>query len=184
MNIEKFEIEGPLLITPKVFTDSRGDFFESFSEKDFLSLGISSVFVQDNQSRSQKNVLRGLHFQKEPYAQGKLVRVSKGSVLDVIVDLRMNSPTIGKHLKVKLDDVDFKMLWIPAGFAHGFLSLEDETVFNYKCTNYYDKPSESGVIWNDITLGIEWGITNPIVSEKDLLLPSYEEVLHELKVLS
>ena len=176
MKTDSFDIDGPLLITPDVYKDDRGDFLETFSERAFIEVGVKSTFVQDNQSRSLKNVLRGLHFQNSPYAQGKLVRVSKGAVLDVIVDFRLDSPTLGRHLKVVLDDIKCQLLWVPPGFAHGFLALEDDTVFNYKCTGYYHKESESGIIWNDPDLAIEWGIKDPIVSSKDQSLPSYRQV--------
>jgi dTDP-4-dehydrorhamnose 3,5-epimerase len=118
-----------------------------------------------------------LHFQMHPYEQGKLVRVSKGSVLDVVVDIRKDSPTLGKHISVFLDDIECKMFWIPPGFAHGFLSLEENTIFNYKCTQYYNKNSESGILWNDPELGIDWGIENPIVSAKDAGLPTLKETM-------
>ena len=176
MKTDSFDIDGPLSITPDVYKDDRGDFLETFSERAFIEVGVKSTFVQDNQSRSLKNVLRGLHFQNSPYAQGKLVRVSKGAVLDVIVDFRLDSPTLGRHLKVVLDDIKCQLLWVPPGFAHGFLALEDDTVFNYKCTGYYHKESESGIIWNDPDLAIEWGIKDPIVSSKDQSLPSYRQV--------
>jgi len=176
MRIERFDIHGPLLIIPDVFKDDRGDFIQTFSVQEFNEWIPNVEFVQDNQSRSHKNVLRGLHFQKAPHEQGKLVRVSQGSVLDVIVDVRSASPTYGRHMKFHLDDKNCHMLWIPTGFAHGFLALEDNTVFNYKCSGYYHKPAEGGIRWDDVTLGIDWGIGNPIVSIKDLELPSFEEL--------
>lgn len=171
MEISTFEIEGPLLITPKVFHDDRGYFYESYNEPLMLANGIPYKFLQDNQSCSRKGVLRGLHFQAPPFEQGKLVRVIRGSVLDVAVDIRKSSPTYGKYIGVTLSEVNQKMLWIPPGFAHGFLSLEEDTVFLYKCTNVYDKASEGGLIWNDPDLKIDWGITDPLVSPKDLELP-------------
>ena len=168
MNITKTDIQGLIIIEPQIFKDSRGCFFESWNAKKFKQLGISEDFVQDNQSVSSKGVLRGLHFQNPPYAQAKLVRVLKGSVLDIAVDLRKNSPTYGKHVSVILSEQNNKSFFIPKGFAHGFLSLEDNTVFNYKCSDYYNKESEGSLLWNDEDLKIDWQIDNPLVSEKDL----------------
>ena len=168
MNITKTDIQGLIIIEPQIFKDSRGCFFEIWNAKKFKQLGISEDFVQDNQSVSSKGVLRGLHFQNPPYAQAKLVRVIKGSVLDVAVDLRKNSPTYGKHVSVILSEQNNKSFFIPKGFAHGFLSLEDNTVFNYKCSDYYNKESEGSLLWNDEDLKIDWQIDNPLVSEKDL----------------
>ena len=168
MNITKTDIQGLIIIEPQIFKDSRGCFFESWNAKKFKQLGISEDFVQDNQSVSSKGVLRGLHFQNPPYAQAKLVRVIKGSVLDVAVDLRKNSPTYGEHVSVILSEQNNKSFFIPKGFAHGFLSLEDNTVFNYKCSDYYNKESEGSLLWNDEDLKIDWQIDNPLVSEKDL----------------
>ena len=136
MEIEKFDIEGPLLIKPKLFHDDRGSFFESYSELIYKDSGIQYHFVQDNQSRSSINVLRGLHFQLPPWEQGKLVRVAYGKAIDVAVDIRPSSPTYGKHIKVMLDDQSCHLFWIPPGFAHGFLALEENTTFVYKCTNW------------------------------------------------
>lgn len=168
MEIIKTRINELILIQPSVFPDSRGYFFESYKKEEFRKLGIDADFVQDNESMSQKNVLRGLHFQKPPFAQGKLVRVVTGSVLDVAVDLRKDSGTYGKWESAVLSAENKLMMWIPEGFAHGFLGLEDNTIFQYKCTNYYNRGSESGIIWNDPDLEIDWGIENPLVSEKDL----------------
>lgn len=157
-----------LLIDPTVFGDERGHFFESFHQERFNeAVGREVQFVQDNQSLSGKGILRGLHFQAPPYAQGKLVRVLQGSVLDVAVDLRKKSPTYGQHFAVELSAENKKIFWVPEGFGHGFVSLEENTIFTYKCTNYYHKQSEGSVLWNDADLGIDWGITNPIISEKD-----------------
>jgi dTDP-4-dehydrorhamnose 3,5-epimerase len=167
MQIEKTILEGVLIITPKVFQDNRGYFYESFSAKDWEDAGLTNNFVQDNQSLSGKGILRGLHFQAPPYAQGKLVRVVKGAVLDVAVDIRKNSPTYGKHVAVELSETNFKMMWVPAGFAHGFLTLEEDTIFTYKCTNTYNKESEGGLMWNDPAIGIDWKLENPILSDKD-----------------
>jgi len=168
MKLIKTSIKGLVLVEPDVYPDSRGYFFESFQREKFLELGIDADFVQDNESMSQKNVLRGLHFQKPPFAQGKLVRVVRGSVLDVAVDIRRNSKTYGQWESSVLSAANKLMMWIPEGFAHGFLVLEDDTIFQYKCTNYYNKESECGIIWNDPDLKIDWGIENPLVSEKDL----------------
>ncbi len=167
-------MDGPLIIQPKVFADSRGYFFESFSDKLFTDLGIPYKFVQDNQSLSQKGTVRGLHFQANPHAQGKLVRVVQGAVLDVAVDVRVGSPTYGKHFDIELTAENKTMFWVPPGFAHGFSVLEDNTIFLYKCTNLYNKPSEGGLLWNDPELNINWQVNNPIVSEKDLLLPTLQ----------
>lgn len=175
MKIQELDIKGPLLIQPDIFSDERGYFFESFNESKFNDLGIPNNFVQDNQSMSSKNVLRGLHFQNAPYEQGKLVRVVSGAVLDVIVDIRIDSPTFGQNYKVRLDESNKLILWIPAGFAHGFLALEDNTIFFYKCTGFYNKQSESGIIWNDKDLSIDWGVENPIVSDKDEELQTFQE---------
>lgn len=169
MTIEKLSIEGLLVLTPRVFEDDRGYFYESFNQNVFNeAVGHEVIFCQDNQSFSKKDVLRGMHFQKPPFAQGKLVRVTQGAVLDVAVDLRKGSPTYGKYEKVVLTAENHKQFWIPAGFAHGFLTLEDDTVFNYKCTNFYNKESEGGLNWNDPDLQIDWEIkTSPLLSEKD-----------------
>jgi dTDP-4-dehydrorhamnose 3,5-epimerase len=167
MIAEKTFIEGLLGIKPKVFEDDRGYFFESFNEKLLEQAGLKAKFVQDNQSLSQKNVLRGLHFQAPPFAQGKLVRVIKGSALDVVVDIRKKSPTYGKSFAIELDEQNKTMLWVPEGFAHGFCTLLNDTIFYYKCTNYYDKASEGSIIWNDPDLNINWNISDPVLSEKD-----------------
>jgi dTDP-4-dehydrorhamnose 3,5-epimerase len=164
-------IDTPLLdakvIIPKIFEDERGYFYESFNAQNFKDQLGDFTFVQDNQSLSQKGVLRGLHFQNPPYEQGKLVRVLAGSVLDVIVDIRKNSPTYGKHFSYVLCATKKHALWVPPGFAHGFLTLEDQTVFFYKVTNYYNKESEGSIVFNDSDLGIDWGVEDPILSEKD-----------------
>ncbi len=154
-------------IQPNVFEDNRGHFFEFYHKQRFLDAGIKCDFVQDNQSASLKNVLRGLHFQIPPFAQAKLCRVLKGSVIDIAVDIRQNSPTYGKHISIILDDKKKNMLFIPEGFAHGFMTLEDHTIFQYKCSNYYNKETEDCILWNDLDLNINWSANNPIVSEKD-----------------
>jgi dTDP-4-dehydrorhamnose 3,5-epimerase len=158
MKLELTNIKDLFLIQPDVFPDPRGYFFESFQKEDFRKLGIEADFIQDNESMSVKGVLRGLHFQLPPFAQGKLVRVVHGSALDVAVDLRKDSSTYGKWESVVLSAENKLMLWIPVGFAHGFLTLEYDTIFQYKCTNYYNRESECGIIWNDADLKIDWGI--------------------------
>ena len=169
MNIIKTEIEGVVIIEPKVFGDERGYFFESFSEKWFRENVCDTHFVQDNESKSGYGVLRGLHFQKPPHAQAKLVRVVKGKVLDVTVDIREGSPTFGKHVAVELSEDNKRQLFIPRGFAHGFVVLSDEAIFQYKCDNYYAPDYEGGVLWNDSALGIDWQIPmeDIILSDKD-----------------
>ena len=174
MEIIKTSIEGLLIIKPDVFKDERGYFFESYNKERFAKEGLTMDFVQDNESKSSKSVLRGLHFQKPPYAQGKLVRVVKGSVMDVAVDLRKDSPTYGKWESVVLSEDNKLQFWIPEGFAHGFVTLEDETVFNYKCTNIYNKESEGSLLWNDPDINIDWNIENPILSEKDKVSPLFK----------
>ncbi len=164
---KRLEIPGVILITPKVFSDERGFFMESYKESEFKANGINFEFKQDNHSKSSKNVLRGLHYQLEPYAQGKLVRVITGKIFDVAVDIRKGSPTFGKWVSAELSEDNKKMLWIPPGFAHGFLSLEDNTNVLYKSTNEYNKESERGISWNDPEIGIKWPINNPLLSDKD-----------------
>lgn len=174
MKIVETKIKGLYEIETNVFGDERGYFFESYRKNTFEQLGINTDFVQDNESFSVKGTLRGLHFQAEPFAQAKLVRVSLGKVLDVAVDLRKSSPTFGQYHSVILDAKKHNLLLIPKGFAHGFLALED-TVFSYKCSNYYNKSSEDGILWNDTELNIDWQIDQPIVSEKDKLLPTFAQ---------
>ena len=177
MKVTTTAIEGLLIIEPRVFPDDRGYFYESYNKNKFAEAGITHEFVQDNQSFSQKGALRGLHGQANPFAQGKLVRVLQGSVLDVAVDIRKNSPTYGQHLTVELSGTNHLQLWIPPGFLHGFVTLEDDTIFTYKVTNFYDKASEIGVIWNDPTLGICWGVDvrEVLLSPKDEVLPSFAD---------
>jgi dTDP-4-dehydrorhamnose 3,5-epimerase len=167
MNIIKTTIPGLLIIEPGVHIDERGYFFESYHQTNFIQFGIEAGFVQDNESKSNKGVLRGLHFQRPPYAQGKLVRVVKGAVLDVAVDIRPGSPSFGQWKSVMITEANKKMVWVPEGFAHGFLVLEDETIFQYKCTNYYHPDSEGCIRWNDPRIGINWGTDTPILSVKD-----------------
>lgn len=178
MNVIKTDIQGVVIVEPKVFGDHRGYFFESFSEKDFAEAVGEVKFVQDNESKSSYGVLRGLHFQKPPHAQAKLVRVVKGRVLDVAVDLRKGSPTFGKHVAVELTEENHRQLFIPRGFAHGFAVLSDEAVFQYKCDNYYAPQSEGSVLWNDPDIGIEWGIPSEdvMLSEKDRNAPLLKDL--------
>ena len=168
LEFTSIDIDGPLVIQPKVFGDHRGYFFESYSAKAFQNAGLDLDFVQDNQSMSHKGVLRGLHFQKPPHDQGKLVRVIAGSVQDVIVDIRKDSPTYGKSYSIELSAQNNTILWIPPGFAHGFCTLEDNTIFSYKCTKLYHPESEDGIPYNDVDLNIDWLLTDVQLSEKDL----------------
>lgn len=172
-------LKGCYLLTPNVFEDERGYFLESFNEKSFSKeTGVFINFVQDNQSKSNKGVLRGLHFQQGDFAQSKLVRVVKGRVLDICIDIRKNSPTFGKHISIILDDVKHQQLFIPKGFAHGFLVLEDNTIFSYKCDNFYYKDKEAGILFNDPDLNINWNysLDKLIISEKDLKLPLLKDL--------
>jgi len=172
--IEKFKIKGPVLFSSKVFSDDRGHFFESFNQDVFNNIMNEDIrFVQDNLSISKLNVVRGLHFQAPPYAQGKLVRVLKGKVIDVAVDIRVESPTYGQCISVELSAKNNKMFWVPPGFAHGFSVLENETIFSYKCTSLYNKESEGDLLWNDSQLNIDWKIDKPILSDKDKVSQSF-----------
>lgn len=179
MNITTTPIPDLLVIEPKVWNDSRGYFYESYNARLFADSGISANFVQDNQSFSERGTLRGLHAQQPPFAQGKLVRVIQGSVLDIAVDIRKASATYGQHFSIELSGKNHIQLWIPAGFLHGFLTLEEQTIFSYKVSNYYDKNSEIGVIWNDRDLNIKWtdniGNEDLILSDKDLMLPVFKD---------
>lgn len=168
MIADQIKIDGLFVFESRKFHDDRGYFFESFNQNNFeKAIGKSVSFVQDNISFSSKNVLRGLHLQAPPYAQGKLVSVVKGSVLDVAVDIRKSSPTFGQHFKIILSSENGLQFWIPEGFAHGFLALEDNTIFSYKCTNYYHPASELSLRWDDKDLNIDWNTTSPIISDKD-----------------
>lgn len=171
LEITSTQIEGLLVIKPKVFYDDRGYFYETFNKQRYIDSGIPYEFVQDNQSLSHKGALRGLHFQAPPFEQGKLVRVVKGAVLDVVVDIRKNSTTFGQHFAIELNEENMLQFWIPPGFAHGFITLKDDTIFEYKCTNVYNKASEGGILWRDTDLNINWGVQEAIVSDKDQLLP-------------
>jgi dTDP-4-dehydrorhamnose 3,5-epimerase len=179
MEIKELGIKGVFEITPKVFKDDRGFFFEAFNESVFQKAGLPFHFVQDNQSFSSKGVLRGLHFQRAPFAQGKLVRVLSGSIIDVVVDLRKSADTFGQHLLIPIDSNTGNMVYIPVGFAHGFVTLTESMVL-YKCTCGYDKNSDGGIRWNDPDLGINWGIDRPILSEKDSGLPYLKDVVNDL----
>lgn len=169
MNVIQTEIPEVLIIEPRIFGDSRGYFFESYSERDFFEKVRQVRFVQDNESKSSYGVVRGLHFQKPPYTQSKLVRVVKGRVLDVVVDIRRGSPTFGAHVAVELSDENHRQLFVPRGFAHGFSVLSDEVIFQYKCDALYAPQSEGAVAWDDPDLGIDWGVPadKVILSEKD-----------------
>mgnify|MGYP000250573625 CR=1 FL=1 len=170
MIFEKNTIEGLVIIKPNVFEDKRGYFFESFRKDEFEKNVGNFDFIQDNQSFSSKNILRGLHFQKNPFAQGKLVRVIQGSVLDVAVDIRANSPTYGQHFKVVLSGKNHLQFWVPPGFAHGFLTLSDYADILYKCTDYYAPDDEGHLAWNDADIAINWPLAQnvmPILSDKD-----------------
>jgi dTDP-4-dehydrorhamnose 3,5-epimerase len=171
------EFKGLKIFEPRVFADSRGYFFESFNKQLFTEAGIYSEFVQDNESRSQRGVLRGLHYQLNPTAQAKLIRVVEGEVLDVVVDIRVGSPTYGKSYGLVVSAENKKQLYIPRGFAHGFLVLSDTCIFQYKCDNYYSKESEGGIHFNDPQLNIKWGfdLANAIVSDKDKVLPVFKD---------
>lgn len=168
MDVITTPLDGLLLLKPNIFVDPRGYFFESYNIDDYAKHGINCAFVQDNQSLSNEGVLRGLHFQNPPYAQDKLVRVISGSVLDIVVDIRKSSPTYGQHYKVLLSGENNLALFVPKGFAHGFICLEDNTLFYYKCSAVYNKVAEGGLLWNDPALGIDWGVDAPLLSDKDL----------------
>lgn len=172
MEVKELGLAGILELRPRVFEDERGYFFESYNRENFKQIGINVDFQQDNQSFSKKGVVRGLHLQSNPYEQGKLVRVIFGKVLDVVVDVRLGSPTFGEHLSLELSDTQQNMMYIPPGFAHGFSALTD-CIFHYKCTNTYNKQAETGINPFDSTLKIDWEVVNPIVSEKDEALQSF-----------
>ena len=183
MKLIKTHIEGVTVIEPKVFSDSRGCFFESFSERDFAEAVWPVRFVQDNESRSVYGVIRGLHFQKPPHAQAKLVRVVKGKVLDVAVDLRKDSPTFGQHVAMELSDENRRQMFIPRGFAHGFSVLSEEAVFQYKCDSYYAPESEGSLAWNDPDLNIDWNVPagSEILSDKDRMSPRLKDIIDTLE---
>ena len=177
MNVIKTDIEGVVIIEPKVFGDDRGYFFESFSQPRFDELVRPVKFVQDNESKSKYGVLRGLHFQKGQHAQSKLVRVVKGRVLDVAVDIRKGSPTYGKYVAVELTEDNHRQFFVPRGFAHGFAVLSEEAIFQYKCDNLYAPESEGAIIWNDPEIGIDWGLAaeDVVLSPKDMCHPMLKD---------
>ncbi|MDO8999733.1 MAG: dTDP-4-dehydrorhamnose 3,5-epimerase [Bacteroidota bacterium] len=168
MEVIETNLKGLMVLKPKVFEDDRGYFFESYNKNLFIQAGLNLEFVQDNQSLSQKGVLRGLHFQNPPHAQGKLVRVITGSVLDVVVDIRKDSKTYGEWYSLELTEKNKWMMYVPPGFAHGFLTLENNTIFSYKCTNFYNKAAEDCLLWNDKDLNIIWNFEKPVLSPKDM----------------
>lgn len=176
MNVKRFEIPGLALLEPRLFEDERGYFTETYSKKTFEEFGIDVEFVQDNFSRSHQGVIRGLHFQRPPHAQDKLVRVVRGEVIDVAVDLRAGSPTFGNHQSVILSESNRNIFFIPKGFAHGFLVLSEYADFEYKVSDFYHPECEGGIIWSDPDLGIEWGVTDPLVGKKDMILPKLNEL--------
>jgi dTDP-4-dehydrorhamnose 3,5-epimerase len=175
MIIKETKLKGCFILQPQVFNDKRGYFVENYNQKTFNNkLGLNINFVQDNESQSSQGVLRGLHYQIGESAQAKLVRVIKGKVLDVAVDVRKNSTTFGEHISIELTEENKTQLFVPRGFAHGFIVLEDETIFSYKCDNFYNKEAEAGIIYNDEDLGIDWKFPKNklIISDKDLILPT------------
>lgn len=181
MNIIETAVKGVFILEPRLFRDARGYFFESFNQRDFEAAVGPVRFVQDNESKSCYGVVRGLHFQREPHAQSKLLRVIQGAVLDVAVDLRKDSPTFGRHVAVELTGENHRQLFIPRGFAHGFSVLSPEAVFQYKCDRFYAPDSEGALAWDDPDLGIDWRIPSGevILSEKDRHHPSFKEYCHE-----
>lgn len=177
MTVTETDLQGCFIIEPKVFNDERGYFFETFNQQAFnKSIGLDVNFVQDNESSSTKGVLRGLHYQTGENAQAKLVRVITGTVLDIVVDIRKGSQTFGQHFSIELSEENKQQLFIPRGFAHGFIVLSDSAIFSYKCDNYYNKASEGGIIYNDPTLKLDWQLPEDslIISEKDIMLPTFE----------
>ena len=176
MKVTQTDLKGLLIIEPDIFVDDRGNFFESYNQNKYKESGITEIFIQDNQSFSKKNVIRGLHYQIGENSQGKLVRVVSGKILDVAVDIRFGSPTYGKYSAVELSEDNKLQLWIPEGFAHGFSVLSNEATVSYKCTKLYSKDDERGIIFNDPDLTIDWQISSAIVSEKDLKLQSFKEI--------
>ena len=180
MIIQTTPIEGLKVIQPKVFEDSRGYFFESYNEQKFKEAGLCTEFVQDNESCSQKGTIRGLHFQEPPHCQAKLIRVVRGAVFDVAVDIRRNSPTYGKWFGVNINDKNKIMFWIPQGFAHGFQCLEDNTVFQYKCNDFYHPECENSIAWNDPDIDIKWLDIPQIISEKDSKAKHFKSFISNL----
>ncbi|PVW15142.1 dTDP-4-dehydrorhamnose 3,5-epimerase [Marixanthomonas spongiae] len=180
MELQQTTLKDCFILKPRIFQDERGFFSETYNKNTFKeTTGLDIDFVQDNQSSSTYGVLRGLHFQKGPMAQSKLVRVVKGKVLDIVVDIRKDSETFGKHFSIVLDDVEQKQLFVPRGFAHGFVTLSETSVFAYKCDNFYDKTSEGGISYKDATLQLDWHLPEEalIISEKDQQLPTFKEAI-------
>ncbi len=176
MIFEKTYLNGILIITPDVYSDDRGYFFESYNSEKYSMNGFEQTFVQDNISKSKKNTVRGLHYQIGEFSQGKLCSVIFGNVLDVSVDIRFGSPTFGKYFSVEINDINKKQLWIPPGFAHGFSVLSDEAVFSYKCTAPYNKAYERSIVFNDADLNIDWKVKNPLVSAKDINANKFKNI--------
>lgn len=176
MEFIETQIKDLLIVKSQVFSDNRGYFYESFNANKWKDAGVKIDVLQTNISKSQKGVVRGLHFQNPPFAQGKLIRVISGAVLDVAVDIRKKSPTYGEHFAIELSEQNKLALWIPPGFAHGFKTLQDETIFFYDCTNVYNKESEGSIRWDDPTLNIDWNIDEPLLSEKDKQAPSFKDI--------
>ena len=176
MNLVKTNVDGLVVLNPIIFNDQGGSFIESYNKKNINKLLGNVNFVQDNESESFRGVLRGLHFQNPPFEQGKLIRVISGAVLDFAIDIRKNSATYGQHFSVVLNGDNKTSFWIPPGFAHGFITLEDDTIFTYKCTGVYNKESEGSIVWNDKDLNIDWGWDSPIVSDKDQDSPSFSDL--------
>lgn len=176
MEIEEGPLKGLLIVKPRIFPDDRGYFYESYNQEKFHNANIKVDFKQDNVSKSSAGVLRGLHFQNPPHQQGKLVTVLRGAVLDVAVDIRKQSPTYGQHFKIELSEENKLQFYLPPGFAHGFLTLTDNTLFSYKCTNLYNKESEGAIMWNDKDLNIDWNCEDPIVSDKDKIAAPFKNL--------
>lgn len=176
MNIVQSNIKEVLLIQPKVFGDHRGYFFESYSKKILQEYGVNYEFVQDNISKSKRGTVRGLHYQIGDKAQGKLCQVIQGTVLDVAVDIRFGSPTFGKYVMCELNDSDHNLIWIPPGFAHGFCVTSDEAIFHYKCTEFYSPKDERAILYNDTDLNIPWNMSEPLVSDKDMVAKKFKDI--------
>jgi len=181
-NFKRLLLSEIILITPRIFGDERGFFMEAYKHSDFSKAGIPEYFVQDNQSKSEKYVLRGLHYQKDPAAQGKLIRCLRGKIFDVAVDIRQGSPTYAQWVGVELSEENNHMLYIPPGFAHGFVALSDIVEIIYKCTAEYSPENERGIIWNDPDINIDWPVKNPILSERDKGYPILKEADNNFKI--
>jgi len=177
MEFQRLEVAGPVIVTPRLFEDDRGFFMESYNRREFEANGIGVRFVQDNHSRSKRGVLRGLHFQRPPCAQDKLVRVTRGEAFDIAVDIRTGSPTFGRWIGATLSEENRRMLFIPKGFAHGFVARVEGTELEYKVSDFYDAASDGGIVWNDPEINIDWGIDHPLCSSKDAALPSLKKAI-------